>query len=181
MKQFAQSPVVRGRARYCIHFTAQRHSRKAGLVRKSRTQRTQGSSRPKHQQFPGECPKTSVRLRCSARDVNHFIPPLLEPGAAERAGGHFVKRRRRWWLLWAPGSRSRRGCRPRGEGTRAGGNSGLGSGAAQLSPVRLPQPRNGRGCAGLEPPLSGLGRGLRRPPQASAPAAANAPHKRVGV
>lgn len=45
-----------------------------------------------------------------------------------------------------------------------GGNSGLGSGAAQLSPVRLPQPRNGRGCAGLEPPLGGPGRGLRRPP-----------------
>ncbi|KAK2109909.1 hypothetical protein P7K49_009655, partial [Saguinus oedipus] len=40
---------------------------------------------------------------------------------------------------------------------------GLGSGAAQLSLVRLPQSLNGRGCAGLVPPLGGLGRGLRRP------------------
>lgn len=120
---------------------------------------------PQTQATSGSYPKTSARLRrpTPPRDVNHSIPPFLERGAAERAGGHLVKRRTRWWLLWAPGSRSGWGYRPRGGGTRAGGNSGLGSGAAQLSPVRLPQPRNGRGCAGLEPPLGGPGRGLRRP------------------
>uniref|UniRef100_G1U356 Copine-1 n=1 Tax=Oryctolagus cuniculus TaxID=9986 RepID=G1U356_RABIT len=61
--------------------------------------------------------------------------PLLERGVAEQTGGHFVKRRRRWWLRWAPGSHPGWGCRPRGGGTRAGGNSGLGSGAEQLSPM----------------------------------------------
>lgn len=44
----------------------------------------------------------------------------------------------------------------------------------KLSPVRLPQPRNGRGCAGLEPPPWCLGAG---PSQASEPAAARALHK----
>lgn len=46
----------------------------------------------------------------------------------------------------------------------------------KLSPVRLPQPRNGRGCAGLEPPPWCPGAG---PSQASEPAAASDLHKGV--
>jgi hypothetical protein len=103
--------------------------------------------------------------------------PFPERGAAERAGGHFVKRRRRWWLQWAPGSRSGWGCRPRGGGTRAGGNSGLGSGAAQALPGKTPAAPERAGLCGARAAPWWPGAG---PSEASEPAAARALHKESG-
>lgn len=126
-------------------------------MRKRHTQKTEKFLSPQIPATSGKLPKNLSALAPLRPARHRSVPPLLERGAAERAVGHFVKRRKRWWLLWAPGSRSGWGCRPRGGGTRAGGNSGLGSGAAQLSPVRLPQPGTGGAVRGSSRPLVARG------------------------
>lgn len=141
-----------------------------GTDRKRLTSQTSSTSGTSPENLGARAPLCPVTSTALSR-------PLVELRAFERAGGHFVKRRGRWSLRWAPGSRSGWGCRPRGGGTRAGGNSGLGSGDAQALPGKTPAAPERAGLCGARAAPRWPGAG---PVEASEPATASAPHKGSG-